>query len=108
MRTVTHVSEEHEQWLSERYWPGLTAGLAESTLDALRVACVQLSASSTLDLLDGSWLPEDEVLTARFAGSRAGVVAAHEIAGATFDRLTRVIDLDPRSPHDTFRPGGAR
>lgn len=106
MRTFAKVSDRREQWLSERYWPGLTAGLAESTLNALRVACDQLNVSSTLDLIDGSWLPEDEVLTARFAGTRAGVVAAHEIAGVSFDRLTRVIDLDLRSPLHSPPTGG--
>ena len=94
MRTFASVSDHHEQWLAERYWPGLTASLAEATLDALRTACAQISATSTLDLVDGSWLPEDEILTARFAGTRASVVAAHELAGATFDRLTRVIEID--------------
>jgi hypothetical protein len=96
VRTFDIVSDQHEQWLAERYWPGLTEDLAESTLDALRSACAELSATSALDLVDGRWMPEDEILSARFAGTRAGVVAAHEIAGASFDRLTRVIELDPR------------
>jgi hypothetical protein len=51
-------------------------------------------------------MPEDEILSARFAGTRAGVVAAHEIAGATFDRLTRVIALDPRPPRPDATNGG--
>ena len=93
MRTFSIVSDQREQWLAERYWPGLNESLAESTLDALRAACAELSAMTALDLVDGSWMPEDEMLSARFAGTRAGVVAAHEMAGATFDRLTRVIEL---------------
>jgi hypothetical protein len=96
VRTFTIVSDQREQWLAERYWPGLTERLAESTLDALRTACAELSVTSSLDLVDGRWMPEDEILSARFAGTRAGVVAAHEMAGAAFDRLTRVIELDPR------------
>ena len=96
MRTFSTVSDQHQQWLAERYWPGLTEGLAKSTLHALRAACEQLSVTSALDLTDGYWMPEDEILSARFAGTRAGVVAAHELAGATFDRLARLIELDPR------------
>jgi hypothetical protein len=35
------------------------------------------------------------MLTARFAGTRVAVVAAHEVAGCRFDRLTRAIELHP-------------
>ena len=87
------MENRHEQWLSERYSPGLGEDAARAQFDALRAACALLATSVDLDLVDATWLPDDELLTARFAGTRSGVVAAHELAGATFDRLTRAVGL---------------
>ena len=88
------MSGESEQWLAERYAPGFGEDSARALFDALRAACSQLVGTADLQLVDATWLPDDELLTARFVGTRSGVVAAHELAGASFDRLTRAVDLD--------------
>jgi hypothetical protein len=84
-----------EQWLSERYSPGRHEDEVRADLGALRAACDSLSDTCQLALVDATWLPDDELMSARFAGTRSAVVAAHELAGTGFDRLSRVVEIGP-------------
>jgi hypothetical protein len=85
-------------WVAELYRPGLTEGEACASVEALRTACATLGPAIAIDLLDGTWLPSDESLTTRFRGSRAAVVAAHQLARVGLDRLTNAVAVSGKAP----------
>ncbi len=87
------ASSSGELWVVEVYRPGLTEVEARSSVEALRAACATLGPDIDIDLLDGTWLPTDESLTIRFRGSRAAIVATHELARVGLDRLTSAVAL---------------
>jgi hypothetical protein len=82
-----------EIWVAEWFRPGLDSDSARRAVEALRSSCDSLGPETDVRMLDCSWLPDDETLTARFRGDRSGVVTACERADVPFDRLSHAVDI---------------
>ncbi|MCU1368080.1 MAG: hypothetical protein JWL72_3769 [Ilumatobacteraceae bacterium] len=91
------------QWMVERLWPGATSELVVALVDQLEVRCRQLAADGVpVRFLGATFVPADESLSCRFDGTAQAVRVAHQLAGASFDRLLVIEEL----PAYDLRPTG--
>lgn len=89
------MTDHDEQWLVERYSPGHAEQAIRADLDDLLEACRTLAGSVDIELIDATWLPDDELVTALFTGTKSAVIALYELTGLGIDRLTRAIEMRP-------------
>jgi hypothetical protein len=81
-------------WLSECLWPGVTEAAALEAVARIRRACAQLDASAAaVRFLDGILVLEDEILSCRFEGTQQAVLAVHDMADVSPDRLVPFVDV---------------
>ena len=89
----------------ERLWPGATRESVRDVVDELEARCLQLAADGIpVRYLGATFIPADESLSCRFDGTAQAVRAAHQLAGAPFDRMLIIHemspDLNPPSPEE--------
>lgn len=81
------------EFVAERFWPGATEIAAREAMELLRSASERLAATGIpIRYLGGTFIPGDEALSCRFAGTAQAVQTVHELAGVPFDRLLPSID----------------
>jgi hypothetical protein len=82
------------QLMVERFWPGATADAVRSTVTRLQRTCHDMAHDGIpLRYLGATFVPIDESLSCRFAGTAQAVRAAYELAGTTFDRLVEIEEM---------------
>jgi hypothetical protein len=87
-----------EQYVAERFWPGVTEAEAMASMVEVRASCEQLArAGVPVRWLGGTFLAGDECVSLRFEGTAQAVRAAHDLAGVPFDRMVPSMD-DPSRP----------
>ena len=78
----------------ERLWPGATHAAVRVATDQLQSSCRQLAADGIpVRYLGATYVPDDESLSCRFAGTAQAVRAVHQLAGVPFDRLLVIHEL---------------
>jgi hypothetical protein len=83
----------------ERFWPGATPEAVRAVIERVHACCRQLAADGIpLRYLGATFIPADESLWCRFDGTAQAVRAAHEMAGASFDRLLVIDEMPVDSP----------
>lgn len=93
-----------EQFVAERFWPGVTEEAALAALASVRASCEQLASSGVpVRWLGGTFIAGDECVLFRFEGTAQAVRAAHDLAGVPFDRLVPSVDA-PLAPTGPVRP----
>jgi hypothetical protein len=83
------------EYLVERYLPGITAGQLDEASAQLAAAALQLAAQGAgVRYLGSTFIPEEESCFCRFEGtSAADVRRACEQAGVTFARIVETHDF---------------
>ncbi|MCU1400962.1 MAG: hypothetical protein JWN62_4071 [Acidimicrobiales bacterium] len=80
----------------ERFWPGATSDAVRRSVAQLQTTCREMASDGIhIRYLGATFVPIDESLSCRFDGTEQAVRAAYELAGATFDRLVMIQELDP-------------
>ena len=95
---MERVIDGRPQLMVERFWPGATSEAVRESVEQLRTRCLQLASDGIpIRYLGATFVPTDESLSCRFDGTAQAVRAAYELAGATFDRLVVIeeMDVDP-------------
>ncbi|MCU1360079.1 MAG: hypothetical protein JWN99_1368 [Ilumatobacteraceae bacterium] len=92
------------QLMVERFWPGATDEAVLNVTAQLQASCRQLAADGVpVRYLGATFVPADESLSCRFDGTPQAVRAAHQLAGAFFDRLLVIHELSADAPKPSSR-----
>ena len=82
-------------FLVERFWPNSNQQMALVATERLQAGCAQLRAAGVeVRWLGATYVPTDEALSSRFAGTMQAIRAVHEITGERFDRILPMIEFD--------------
>jgi hypothetical protein len=83
------------QLMVERFWPGATSDAVRQIVSELQRRCQEMAHDGIpVRYLGATFVPTDESLSCRFAGTTQAVRAAYALAGTTFDRLVEIHELD--------------
>jgi len=82
-------------FLVERFWPNSNQQMAFIATERLQAGCARLRAAGVeVRWLGATYVPTDEALSSRFAGTVQAIRAVHEITGERFDRILPMVEFD--------------